>query len=442
MFATTNSQYITARDYTEKLYTIGKLFLSLFKKRSHTLPLHIQIVCGQLSLPDIEKILLAKPHLVNACDDYGRTPIMIKWHTGLYKTLLIHGANPNHYDNDGNTVLMYHREDIEIVKLLLSYNADINHKNNNGISLITMALEDGLPIQPLLDAGAVWQPIDHKKIDKIFRNCLEHEDIEILAKIVADGLPSEEVYHYAKVWSACYDQHKFDWLITFENQYSLTNRKQLSTEEKQLFFDALRAHLSDETEDYFIQLIKNIKRCLDSQDSLSSYLTHWEITGSGALDFVKNQHILKVLLEAGCNPDANRIWLDNTDISSPLYKAVKRQDEQSVQLLLLYGANPNTGTSYMDIDETAVSCSICNNNLTILKMLIEAGADLNFTLRSDRTPLITAIKRDNINALKMLIDAGANPKLVDEYGRTPSDYLCSERNSINLISYMESIVNV
>ena len=90
-----------AEEYTAYLHDVGARFNFAFKKRSNTLPIHIQIVCGMLSLPDLDKLLTRKPHLANVTDDDGRVPLMVYWHSCVFDTLLRHGANPNACDIRG-----------------------------------------------------------------------------------------------------------------------------------------------------------------------------------------------------------------------------------------------------------------------------------------------------------------------------------------------------
>lgn len=431
----TNSQWITAQEYTECLIEIGEKFLHYFHKRRNSLPLHIQIACGMLSLSELKEMLLAKPHLANVRDDFGRTPMMVYWHSILYSLLLEHGANTNQCDNDGNTVLMYHRKNTEMVELLLSYGADINAKNNEGISLIAMAQREGLPIQPLLDAGAIWQPVTRDKKNEIFLNCLPNESIEVLSRIVSDNVISEETYHHARVWSGCHCQKKFEWLRQHENSFTYPKEKDFTEEEAKIFEKEFRLRKCDVESEGFKTLLNNMKECLWDLSALNKYL----VRDPAVLSGVSNVEILEILLKAGADPNLGMEWEKNTDAGSILYSAVELRNAKAVRLLLAAGANPTSGTSYMECDDTNVACAIRNNDLDILKMLIEAKADLDFAIRCNRTPIITAIKENNLPALKMLIEAGANPNLADLYGRIPAESLDKVNNSPELIDYFMTV---
>ena len=425
-----------SEEYSAYLHEVGNLFDLSFKKRSHTLPLHIQIVCGMLSLPEIDKLLTKKPHLANVTDDDGRVPLMVDWHFCAHYALLRHGANPNACDIRGNTVLMYHRKHPGLIQTLVKAGANINAKNKAGKTLIAMSVEEGLPIQPLLDAGAEWQPIPRDKKDEIFLHYLPGESIDVLSRIVSDWLPSEEAYHFAKVWCGCRDQAKFDWLKSMSHSYTLSYDR-LTEKEERVFTDVFKFRKQDTDSQPFKTWLSNMEECLDDRSALNRYL----VREPSVLIDVTNTDILEILLNAGANPNLGMQWKDDTDVTTVLYRAVDSRNAKAVKLLLEHGADPTSGTSYMDFDDTCVACAIRNNDLDILRMLIEAGADLDYAIRCNRTPIITAIREDNLAALKMLVEAGANPNLADAYGRIPAGWLNKEKNSQELCSYFESVAD-
>jgi ankyrin repeat protein len=61
----------------------------------------------------------------------------------------------------------------------------------------------------------------------------------------------------------------------------------------------------------------------------------------------------------------------------------------------------------------------------LVKVLIEAGADLDAKNSAKKTPLHFVARR-NIKIAKMLIDAGADVNAEDEDGKTPWDYASLE----------------
>jgi len=395
------SEINLAKDYTKHLWDIGEPFLQTFNKRSQTLPLHIQIVCD---IDGWENILKSKPYLANAHDDHGRVPLMVYYHSFIYEKLLKYGADPNAKDLNGNTVLMYHRDNPDLVEELVRAGADINATNNAGDTLVTMALKEGLPIYPFVKLGATLPSIARSKIDsRFFLGCLQREPVDVLSKLFSDALPSENTFLHAKIWSGCIDQKLFEWIKSLGKHYSRQRKAKFSVDEEELFTKELNSRIHGEDTKLFDELIANMDECLINRDSIHACIRK----DKGIVCSVQNPAILEFLLKAGADPNLGKKWKDNTDEQTPLYRAVSDRDLKAVKLLLHYGADPNTGTSYMDMDDTCVTCAIRNNDLNILRLLMDAGADANFALRDTLTPVIVAMKCDNLPALKMLIEGGA-----------------------------------
>ena len=60
-------------------------------------------------------------------------------------------------------------------------------------------------------------------------------------------------------------------------------------------------------------------------------------------------------------------------------------------------------------------------NLDIVKMLIDAGADLNATDKTGKTALFYAYASSNDDVIKLLIEKGADGSIKDTEGKTYSD---------------------
>lgn len=78
--------------------------------------------------------------------------------------LISKGANINHTDNDGNTVLMeaVKNQDVNVVKLVLDQVNNINHVNNKGTSALAQAVAFGMPetLSLLINKKANIQIVD------------------------------------------------------------------------------------------------------------------------------------------------------------------------------------------------------------------------------------------------------------------------------------------
>lgn len=124
---------------------------------------------------------------------------------------------------------------------------------------------------------------------------------------------------------------------------------------------------------------------------------------------------LKHLLDAKADPnEAFHSW-------TPLQSACQDGQFEIVRLLLRYGAKPNLINGHGD---TAIIYSAERGDLKSVKLLVEAGADLNGG--SGESALIAAIRRDELEVIRFLLRAGANPNFHRSGWRTPLEYAVTE----------------
>jgi ankyrin repeat protein len=130
-----------------------------------------------------------------------------------------------------------------------------------------------------------------------------------------------------------------------------------------------------------------------------------------------NLELVERLIEKGADIDSQVRYCSVREGRSALMDSAKRGYEDIVILLLQHRANPNL----RDNDEkTALWFAITNKHLKIVRLLVDAGTDLNYQDDLDgRTPLWPAILSRNLEILEILLEAGANPNVEDRYGSTP-----------------------
>ena len=96
------------------------------------------------------KLLIASGADVNACDEYGRTPLMLitrscKEPLECLKLLVDSGANMNAVDENGFNTFMHAAEwaysSLEAVKIFLNTGIDINARNSYGFTVLEMMSE-------------------------------------------------------------------------------------------------------------------------------------------------------------------------------------------------------------------------------------------------------------------------------------------------------------
>ncbi len=393
---------------------------------------------GGVSVDDLRKWLDDGRFDVNERDAQGRVPLMSKVHThDVYIEILLEkGADCTAVDRDGNSVLMYWIKssginDEQIESLLLG-GADINASNKKGFTAMDIAIFLGIDLIPLLKHGAKWTPIPRIFIDKLFLAAADPFkyscEIPLLKQFMKylfhDGVPSPQA------WEECLREVSsyvdfYDWLLqqyeTFYKEEALEFQKSFAPARPQ-------------------------KEPQKNEESVRRKKSNYGYGLAGVLAMIrkKDYESLESLQKKNIHPDLGVHFdesslqfqdEDGQEVLPPLMCAIDQNDTRAVKILLDAGANPTTGVSALDYDDTGVACAIRNNNMEILQMLIDAKADLNFAIRCNRTPVITAAEKNNLPALVMLVNAGANPVLKDCYHRIPLDFI-SEQNEPEAYRYL------
>ena len=123
-----------------------------------------------------------------------------------------------------------------------------------------------------------------------------------------------------------------------------------------------------------------------------------------------NVEITTLLLDGGADPNAlNKNW------QTPLMAAAFFGDEKLVKHFIDHHANVNIGSRF---GETALMYA---RGLSVLRMLISAGASVNDKNMTGETALSYAAQRADPDAVKALIEAGANVTARNNRGMAPLD---------------------
>ncbi len=104
------------------------------------------------------------------------------------------------------------------------------------------------------------------------------------------------------------------------------------------------------------------------------------------------------------------------EFHSPLFEAVRSGKVECVKLLLEHGADVNFTESH---DQTALAKATIDSNLECVKLLLEAGADVNKADQHQRTTLTWAATLSNLACMNQLLEAGADVNKEDLDGQTP-----------------------
>ncbi|CAI5454781.1 unnamed protein product [Caenorhabditis angaria] len=86
-----------------------------------------------------------------------------------------------------------------------------------------------------------------------------------------------------------------------------------------------------------------------------------------------NHDLVKFLIENGCKVNMDKIY----EKSSPIDIAVLKDDPELLRIVLDAGANPNAVHTYIGSCLHLASCSTLLNQLNIIELLLQRGADMN-----------------------------------------------------------------
>lgn len=113
----------------------------------------------------------------------------------------------------------------------------------------------------------------------------------------------------------------------------------------------------------------------------------------------------KALLKYGADPNLP----DSNDGNAPIsYAANNDKTSEFLKLLLDHNANPNLVTKN---DSTNIMCTpliaASANRLESVKLLVDAGAKINYTAKNFRSPLQSALKSNKPDIVIYLLEKGA-----------------------------------
>lgn len=133
-----------------------------------------------------------------------------------------------------------------------------------------------------------------------------------------------------------------------------------------------------------------------------------------------NIAIAELLIEKGADIEAK----DDDGINALVY-ASTYNNEEMVKFLLEKGADANTvceiENEHIDISPTPLMNAAYRGNTNIINMLLENGADINYTTDYGMTALMMAASFNQFEAAKVLLENNADTSITDEYGRTALD---------------------
>ena len=117
-------------------------------------------------------------------------------------------------------------------------------------------------------------------------------------------------------------------------------------------------------------------------------------------------------------------------------------DDNIIQLLLNYGADMDERVCVYKYTCLHVAC--WTNEIKVIKLLLDKGANINIRDVDGNTPIISACGYGSIDIAKLLLEHGANINDKNNEGYTPLIYshqYCVTERKNNIINFLKKEIN-
>lgn len=122
----------------------------------------------------------------------------------------------------------------------------------------------------------------------------------------------------------------------------------------------------------------------------------------------------------------------------PLHLAAAFATPQAVELLLEHGAHIHQISHNPMRNQALHACIALGNSLESLRLLLEAGADVNATQAGGYTPLHQAAATGNAAVVALLLEHGADKAARCDQGKTPAAY-ARERGHLDIAVLLDAV---
>ena len=394
---------------------------------------------------EVVKVLLLSPRVdVNKRgtyvdgfnDEWERTPLIIaskRGDTAIVNLLLDRGADLNARDRvngspleRGSTALILaaHFDHMDTVKALFAHakKPDVQLRDKEGKTAFWMASanENFEMVQFLFGKGSKIDVPD-KDGKSILTTTLLHKKLEVLDFLVAKGADINRVDDAGMtplMTAAGFNQSKKASVLGFLGEF-LTFKPKLDLQQiKPRGGGESALHLASQTG--FVEAIQMLVDCGANINLVSLTMGRTPLATAAVAKQVESA---RCLLKRGAKTE-----IADKSAFTPLTLAVIQCDPDMVRVLVAGGAVPEfraPGHNYTPLVAAAANLDPFKHDkcLTIIKILLDGKADINFPASDGRTALLAAAASSNqsqgLATATLLLERGANPDVANTKGETP-----------------------
>ena len=316
----------------------------------------------------------------------------IQENTQYVLCLLDANTDVNHASSAGYTSLhiAVSKSNIDLVTLLLDHDVNVNSVTIDGRTPLHIAAEKGdeIIIQKLLTHGA----------DPSLKDSPGNTSLHVAVRVKGEAKPiiwkigASKIRHFPASYHICSTQTVQAIIDHGADVNAVNNRGQTA-----LWF-----------------------ACIDGQNSIVKFLLD-----AGADPTIADRYedtCLHAAIHGNCSTETIQKILDhgapvnavNKDVATPLLLACSTAQAETVKILLVAKADPNSANADGDACLHVAMAADCNKE-TILE-IISYGADVNAVNKRGRTALLLGCFYRQMDAVKILLEAQADPAIADEEG--------------------------
>ncbi|ABW27560.1 ankyrin repeat domain-containing protein [Acaryochloris marina] len=291
---------------------------------------------------------------------------------------------------------------LEILKRLIKYGADINLTVGEETALTAAVYANHYEIVfTLLNAGANPSLPIHREVDPPLFIAADKGYLDLVQLLVSAGANANQtVLGEPPIIYAALSGHQdiYDFLLPMT--------------QPELLGDA--AH--------FLQ--KGIRQKYRDENINPVMETAYDVVFEGDVDGIKKLLMADIPLNDFCRSGSTLLNL----------AVIKRFEEFRLPVtlaLLESGADPNLADDYDDMTPI-----MRTKQPEIVAMLISFGADVNAMTHNKTTALLEAAKSGSLSVVKLLLESGADPKHEDAEQKTAIDYAL-ENQHLDVVHFLQ-----